>query len=99
MSPMLRGEELVRRQREARVRGLLVFPEWAALSQLQRRGLLFALRADGATLEEIGATVGLSRERIRQILRITDRIMQNTADRRFPLPVAAPNWKEYKERY
>jgi len=90
----LRGEELVRRQRATRARGLEVFPDWEVLSKQERRGLLFALRANGATLEEIGTIVGVSRERIRQILRIAERIMQNTADRRFPLPDSLPDWSK-----
>ena len=83
MSPMLKGDELVRRQREARVVGLRTFPDWAELSREQRRGLVFALRANGNTLEKVAATVGLSREYARQVDHGAVRRMQNIADRRF----------------
>lgn len=82
------GEALSRAQRDARIAGLKTFPDWAVLSREQRRGLVFALRANGNTLEEVATTVGLSREYTRCLLVLIARRMQRTADRTF-----APKWR------
>jgi hypothetical protein len=59
------------------------------LGYKKRRGLMFALRCNGAKLNEIGALFGLSRERVRTILVIEEGRMRRAADVRFR---AAPNW-------
>lgn len=61
--------------------------------QNQKRGLIFALRSNGATLKEIGDVIGLSRERIRALDKMSMREIERVADRRFPL--ARGRWADY----
>jgi hypothetical protein len=52
----------------------------------ERRGLVFALAADGATVAEIGALIGVSRSRAGQILAAVEVAIFRAADLRFPVP-------------
>lgn len=50
----------------------------------QRRGLAFALRADGLNERQIAEVFGVCRERVRQILAEVDRRIFKRADFMFP---------------
>lgn len=50
----------------------------------QRRGLVFALLANGATQTRVAETLGVGRERVRQIVAIMEWRIFREADRRFP---------------
>lgn len=56
----------------------------------QRRGLIFALHANGITYNRIGAALGISGGRARQLDRAVCQRILRLADRRFPLPPPPP---------
>lgn len=60
------------------------------MTPAQRRGLIYAAHADGFTFNRIGAALGISGSRARQLDALTRRRIEREADRRFPLPPRPP---------
>jgi len=66
---------------------------WKKASPALRRGIIFAMRADGATFVEIARQLGLSTGRVAQLFDTAERLIRMKADAKFPL--RSPRWEEY----
>lgn len=66
---------------------------WNRASSRLRRGIIFALRSDGATFVEIAEQLVLSSSRVQQLFRQAERRIWMSADARFPV---GHDWSSYR---